>query len=722
MLKSFGLLLGAVLLAPSAWLPANAQVVTVDDGAKPDMESRNEGHVEKVIVSATRRDELLQEVPTAVSAFSGESLIDNQMDSLKDLASTAPSVQISGANANANITIRGIGNASLSAGAEPGAAVHLDGAFITQPRLATANFLDVRRVEVLRGPQGTLFGRNATGGAINIIPNTPTATLDYGFNSTLGFNPYELKTSGYVSGPVNDDGTLLGRFAFSQGYNRGYTKNLAKIGPAYLDGASSVAARGQAEYRPSDQFRTRLSVDVLSTSSGGEANYFVGTPDPTTPVPAPLVGFADGSPKKRETYANEGYKDEESVAVTSTSVWSTAAGDLKALLFYNKFDLSYQQDNDGTEAEFSSSTVNNTGHEYFGELIFTSDASKPFRYILGANYMNEALSQDISIPVSTLPIAVDLGADIDTTSYAAFASAELDLTSAFELFGGVRYSRDKKDISDFNVFIGSLNQSDSWNKVTYEFGVSYDVSSDLSTYLKYNTGFKGGGFTAGSLGPSFRPETNANLEAGLKGAFLDDALQANLAVFHMKYDDLQVNQIIGVLSAITNAAKATIDGVEVEFAYLPSEHLRINATGAWLDATFDEFTTEDSARPSLGVLDLSGNQLPGAPEFSGSLGVYYDTPFRRGTLTYGARYDWKSKLYFSEFNIPVSSQDAVGKLDLHLRYASSDKRWSASVFALNVTDEAIRNNVLVYSALLGSRAMAQYSPGRQVGVSLGYHF
>ena len=717
-----GLLLGTAFLAVVPNFVAVAQEVPASEEAPAGAGEEAQARFGTVVVTASRREEALQEVPTAVSAYSGEALRDDQMDSLTELASVMPNVQISGANANANITIRGIGNASLSAGSEPGAAVHMDGAFITQPRLAIANFLDVQRVEVLRGPQGTLFGRNATGGAINIIPNRPTENLEYGFDTTVGFDTYEMKSSGYVSGPLNDQRTLLGRFAVSQDYNRGYTKNLAKLGPAYLDGTSAIAARGQVEYRPDSQFSTRLAVDLLNTSNGGEANYYVGTPDPLTPVPAPVAGAPVGSGDRHETYANEGYKDEESLALTSTSIFSSEAGDLKALLFYNKYDLSYQQDNDATEVEFSSSTVNNSGYEYFGELIFTSDDTKRFSYVLGANYLYEALKQDVSIPISTLPISVDLGADIDTTSYAVFAAANYDITDRLEVFGGLRYTNDEKEISDYNVFVGTIDQSDSWNEVTYEIGTSFDLTPDIATYLKYNTGFKGGGYTAGSLAPSFKPETNDNLEAGLKGLFLNKTLQANLAIFHMKYDELQVNQIIGVLSAVTNAAKATIDGVETEFVYAPTDNLRFNATAAWLDATFDEFTTEDSARPALGVLDLSGNRLAGAPEFSGSLGVRYDAPFRDGHLSYNARYDWKSDLYFSEFNIPVSSQDAVGKLDLHLRYTTADGHWTASAFALNATDETIRTNTLVYSALLGSRAMAQYAPGRQVGLSVGYRF
>ncbi len=145
-------------------------------------------------------------------------------------------------------------------------------------------------------------------------------------------------------------------------------------------------------------------------------------------------------------------------------------------------------------------------------------------------------------------------------------------------------------------------------------------------------------------------------------------------------------------------------------------------TAAWLDAKFEKFLTADSARPLLGTLDLSGNTLPGAPKTNASLGFYYDQYIDAGTLTYGARYDWKSKQYFSEFNIPISSQKSVGTTDLSLNFVSESGRWNASVFALNVTDETIKSNVLVVSALLGSLTLAQYQPGRQFGISFGFDY
>lgn len=725
-MQKYGLLMGAAFVALAPFQLVLAQGAPGSEGTAAAAEEDAQARLKTVVVTASRREESLQDIPIAVSAYDGDALQDSQIDSLADLASTTPNVQISGAYTNGNISIRGIGNAQVNAGAESGVAVHVDGAYLAQPLLTLSTFLDVERVEILRGPQGTLFGRNATGGAINIIPNKPTDELEYGFNASIGIDPDEFRSAAYVSGPLNNAGTVLGRAAYQQTQNKGFTRNEALTGPDYLDDQSTFATRGQLEWQPDTNFSSRLAVDYQSAADNGPAAYFIGTPDPAQPLPGALVGLPTGSPEDRVTYANVGNREIEAFGLTSTSVWSTGAGDLKALLYYNTSDLEILQDGDGTEADWSSTSFKNSGHEYFGELIFTSNPDRAFSYVLGANYFFESLEQDVSVPIGLsigfLPLPVNLGGDIGTTSYAVFASGNLDLTDSFQIFGGVRYTNDEKDISEYNNFVGTLVQNDSWGEVTYEVGASYDFTPNVSSYLKYNTGFKGGGYSAGALSPAFDPETNSNIEAGLKGVYFDGTLQANLAAFHMEYEDLQVNQVVGVLSAVTNAAGATIEGVEAEFVFAPTDNLRILASAALLDATFDEFDTADSARPSLGTLDLSGNRLPSAPESNGSLGVYYDMPFADGDVTWGARYDWKSKQYFSEFNIPVSSQDAVGTLDLSLKYTTTDDRWTANIYALNVTDETIATNVIVVSSLIGSLGLAQYEPGRQIGASIGYRF
>ncbi|EQB29650.1 TonB-dependent receptor [Sphingobium ummariense] len=734
------------LLCGAAAVPA-AYAQTSDAPAQGG-QSSGVDQIEDIVVTASRRSETILKTPIAVSAYSGDKLRAAQTVALTDLVGPNPNIQIGNSYNSANVAIRGIGNgSSINAGSDSGVSIQVDGVYMAQPLLTLSTFLDVARVEVLRGPQGTLFGRNATGGAVNIIPNEPTPDVHYGFDVTAGIDPGRINTAGYVSGPLNASGTLTARLSAQQTYNRGYTKNLSRPqtyapgysnnlvttnAPSRLDDANNQSVRGQIKWEPSDSFNARLLVEYQRDHSDGPATFLEGTPDPAQPLPAILVGQSTGSVRKREVYNNEGMRRIEGKNVNLTLNWALGSGDLKAVGSYADTKIHNIQDGDGTDALHTYSDFNNKTHQYYGELLYSSDASKPFTYIIGTNYFHEKLKQDISVPISLLPMPVDLGAKINTTSYAFFGHAQYALTPEAKIFAGLRYTHDKKvDLDDYNSYVGVLpRQSTSSSQLTYEVGASYAFNTTLDAYLKYATGYKGGGFSAGGLAPAFDPEKNTNLEAGLKGWFFDRGLQANIAAFHMKYDNLQVNQINGASTQVVNAAKATIYGIEAETVIRPVEALRFEVSGAYLHATFDRFRTGDPARPNLGTVDpdgtrrfdLDGNTLPQAPRYSVSAGGYYEVPISSGKVTLGARYDWKSRLYFSEFNIPVSSQAAVGKLNLSLNYESEDRRITASLFAKNVTNEQVKSNVIVVSALIGSLALSQYQPPRQIGASFGYHF
>jgi iron complex outermembrane receptor protein len=281
---------------------------------------------------------------------------------------------------------------------------------------------------------------------------------------------------------------------------------------------------------------------------------------------------------------------------------------------------------------------------------------------------------------------------------------------------------EKHDNESLNL-VGALAQHHGWTQPTYEVGASYDISRSVTAYVKYATGYKSGGYSAGSLTPAFNPETDQLIEAGLKGAYLDGALEANLAVFHTSYENLQVNQVVGLIAQVTNAARATVNGVELETVEHLTPSLRLELSGGYLDAHFNSFDTEDSARPELGPLNLAGNLLPFAPHFTTNAAVYYDIPINvPGKLTVGATYNWKSTTYFSEFNLPLVSQGPVSKLNLTLIYQSPDQRWSVGAYARNVTDATVKNDVLVISAVVDSLAFARLDPGREVGLSFHYKY
>lgn len=697
--------------------------------------------IEEVIVTAERRSTKLLETPVAVSSVSGATMQTRHLQTLADLTTQMPGVQFAQGNTNTYVTIRGIGNGTNLQGADPGVAFHLDGVYLATTGLAGSAFLDVDHVEVLRGPQGTLFGRNATGGVVNVISRAPTSDFEGDVGAWVGVDPNQVHVDGAVGGPLNASGTLLGRISGRRDYNEGYTPNLSATGPRRLDDQDSYALRGQLEAKPTQDVSLGLAVDYDAANENGQSIFLLGAPavvnGVTVSLPPSVVAAQDaakmhvasatpGNLSDRKAAANEGLFKATFLGVRGNLDWRLPRGDLKVLAAYDQVHELSIADGDGTDVDFTLTDYSEHSHQKYAEALYTSDKMGPFDFLVGAVVFQQTQHEFVAVPINSLHLAVLEPSTLDSKSYAGFTHGEFNLTSQAKVFAGIRYTHDEKDITEANNFVNHgtpLTHGASWAKVTYEVGASYQLGEDSNAYLKYATGFKSGGFAAASLAPPFNPETDTNLEAGLKGLYFDRRLQAQIAAFHMDYKDLQVNQVIGAVAAITNAAKARINGVEVELVAVPTPDLRAEVNATWLDAKFQQFLTADSARPSLGVLNLAGNVMPWAPRLSYSVGLYYTLPVRApGTLTLGGRYYWKSKTYFTEFNLPVSGQGAVGRVDLSLNYESQDKLWEAGLFARNLTNEEVVQRSRTVSALLNSASLGQLDPGRDIGVSLRRRF
>jgi iron complex outermembrane recepter protein len=707
--------------APIALLIGSVAHAQTQAGAPSASAQPSATELETIVVTASRRDVSIRETPIAVSSYSGAKLQAAHVESLVDLVPSSPNIQLGSVLTNQDITIRGIGHDLTNAGSDPGVAFSVDGVYLAETGLATSAFLDVNRVEVLRGPQGTLFGRNATGGAVDMITNAPTNTFSYGVDADVGFGPTEDHVAGFVSGPLTPDGTLLGRLAVQQTYNDGFTKNLDPNGPARLDDTNNYSGRAQLMWQPTSDFSARLSVEYQNQDDAGPGFYLLGSANPGVTLPTDFQLGADNL-DKRQTFEEVGADKFQFYGATLLTDWSIGGGDLKGTFAYDK-TTEFIYVGDGTPVSYSlNATSQNTSQE-FGELIYASNPQKPFTFVLGVNAFHETQFQGYGISVPFLPILLEGGGTVGTNSYAGFAHAQYAFDFGLKLFAGVRVTDDQKHLNEFLNLVGTLAQHHGWTQPTYELGATYDISPSVSAYLKYATGYKSGGYSAGSLTPAFNPETDQLVEAGLKGSYFDGNLEANLAVFHTSYKNLQVNQVVGLIAQVTNAAQATINGVELETVERITQSLRFELSGGYLDAYFNDFDTEDSARPELGVLNLAGHLLPLAPHFTASAAGYYDVPIGApGKLTAGAEYDWKSTEYFSEFNLPISSQGPAGKLNLTLNYQDPDQRWSVGAYARNVTDTTVKNDVLVISAVVDSLAFARLDPGREVGLSFHYKY
>jgi iron complex outermembrane recepter protein len=714
----------AVLLSGAA----SAAAVPCGFAAAQTASPTEDTTLQEVVVTATRRESSLLNVPVAVSAFAGADLEARQITSVGDLSSLIPNFQFGESYGEARATIRGIGTNDVNGGADPGVAYHLDGVYVGTTGPAGDSFFDVSRVEVLRGPQGTLFGQNATGGTINLIPNRPTPQPSGEVNATVGADPFLYGVDGVWNGPLDSSGTLSGRLSVHRTYNDGYTRNLVSDGPRYLDDDNGFAVRGQLLYQPNDQFQLHTEVNYQRTNDHGVGYQLLGRGG-TSGLPT-IAQTLDGVLPPQDThdvYANQGSANGEFLLGTVDSALALGPGTLKILLSGGRTQSKTDADGDGTAVNLTSSQVDYLARQAFGEILYDVKPVPSLDVIVGANGYYQDLDQVFNIPVNFLfgPTTVFdiLGGHLHTSTEAAFAHAEYEATQRVTVFGGLRYTYDRKVYNESNNFVGADSGEPHWGKLTYEGGISSKLTDSVNAYLKYSTGFKGGGLQLGTLAPPVKPETDSSTELGLKGLFFGHTLETNIAIFHMSYDDLQLTRVEGFVTGFENAAKATVNGAELEATWRATRSFRLELTGSLLDAKFDSFESADPADPVPVVQNLAGNRLPNSPSGSLSLGGYYTVEsFTSGSITLGARYYWQAKEFFTVFNTPGVSQTAVGRVDLTASFSSRDGLWGATFFAKNLTDEVVRGTGIVVSNLLGAPALVTLEPGRSIGVSLRRSF
>ena len=708
--------IGAVLLPVSA---ANAASAADTDGTS---ESENTFD-DVIIVTAQKREERLQSVPIAISAYDAKTLQRANVDSVADLQNLAPSLQFASIDGASLISIRGIGTTVLAAGADPGIALHLDGVYLARAQYHDAALFDVERVEVLRGPQGTVSGRNATGGAINIITREPTDEKSGYVNVGVG-NYSASTTSGAVGGPLTGD-DVMWRLAWKTNNHKGYTPNTL-TGNA-LDAANQQSVRGQLLFNLSERAELLLSVDLDTMDTSGFANMVLGT---LTGLPLPGEAFGGNVATGRTVNSNGPSNYRRTVFGGSARLTVELDGAvLTSKTGYRQFSERSNADIDGTDFDFVHERHQRDQWQVSQELNLTSDNDSAFSWLAGVYYLHEDLESDERYNFIPLGFTFILGGNPVVDSYAAYAQGSYQFSDKFEATFGLRYTQDEKSTSEYNrvpefAVDVTENLSGSWGAVTPKLSLSYKVTEDSLAYASISRGFRSGGFNVGGLqGSPFDPEYVWSYEAGLKQQFFDKRLTANLAFFRSEYTDMQVFQIRALTATVENAASSTLQGAELELVALLGDGLRLDFSGSYIDTKFNEFSTRDESRPGLGEIDLTGNQLARAPKARANVGVEKRwVTGNDGAFTVRGNYSWTDRVYFSEFNRPEMSQAAVGLWNAKVSYESPGGRYSVSAYVENITDELIFVNKLAGAGSLGFGILAWPAAPRTFGVQFGVNF
>lgn len=722
-------------------LPTLAQA---QDATAPNA-SEEAGPIEAgdIVVTAQRRSERLQDVPMSITALTGDALNHAPISNISDIQMAVPNVNISLRNSAGVVAIRGIGFDILTAGADGSVAIHTDGVYQSRPSAALGSLFDVERIEVARGPQGTLYGRNATGGALNVISRKPTTSLDGHADITYA-NYNALTIEAAVGGPIAGD-RLLARVAAKIEERDGWGTNLAN--GRDVDDLKSRAIRGMLEFRASDTVSFLLEGEYFKRDDSGAASHVIGC---ITPVCGPNAAFNRGfplpaNPRDVDHDYQPAYRPEQ-IGASLTAKVELPFADLTAISGYRDGNFYWITDFDGTRQPGAFLT-REENYKTFSQEIQLSSSSGALDWVVGGFYFHEknyARANGHFVPFLA-PAFTDYfqGATLYTDAYAAFGEATFHATDKLSLTLGGRYSHERKQIKgEFTFTRGPVNitarqaaptagipcvvcrglpEEVSFNAFTPKFGAQYKFSRNQMLYVTVQKGFKSGGFAAGAITPSFDPETIWSYEAGLKADWFDRALTTNVAAYHYDYKDLQVGQVVGNTTQIGNAASAKVDGVEAEVVLRLGSGFSIDGFGSYNHARIDEYVVPNVAiNPAL-PLDLSGNLLANAPEWSGKLGMQYAAPLARGTLTFRGEVFSSSRIYFSTFNDLTNYQPGYTLLNANIRYEHDDD-WYANLFMTNITDKLVRGGGVVSSGTVGALVAVNYLPPRSYGITIGKRF
>jgi iron complex outermembrane receptor protein len=689
----------------------------------------------EIIVTAEKRSTNLQRTPISITVLSGDLMQKEQVRTLEDITSLVPNFQMSETEGYPQITVRGVGITNFVPGAEGEVAVNLNEVYISRPIAQLTSLYDVSSIEVLRGPQGTLYGRNATAGSVNIATSKPTDVWSGYFRSTTG-NYGLVNVEGGIGGPIIDD-TLLFRIAGIRETRDGYGKNIVTGND--VDNKDNSGARITLVYRPNSNFKATLIGEWYKEHDNGASVHYFGAAGLTglpgaLGVPPTFVHFGGFSATNAYDVANG--RDPKfylrTTGVTGTLEWFRDAFSVKSISGYRD-----QSSHTGTPADGGSTDngvfiAGEPAHSLSEELQAHYDTQTAHvtvgLYYFGENdnYLpasviasNALLNYDFpTLPQRTGPGFVDfaeIGGLTKTTAKAAFVEGSYEVIKDLTITVGARYSRENKQLFQrYGVDLYKPYTADTapppeiaipprtFVSTTPKAGIQYQIDSQTLLYFTYAQGFKSGGFDPGSApAVAYQPEKLSDYEGGVKTTLFDNRLRLGLSGFYYNYTDLQVQEIVGVTVATTNAATAKIYGSEVEVSAALTDALTLDATGSFLHARYGHYAGPDAARPLIPVVDFSGNELNNAPDWRAHLGLSYRWNVRDGNVVLRGEGDYSSKFYFSAANIPLMGQSAFAKENGFLTYNISNG-WYLTAFARNITGKVTRVSAEIFSPIIGN--------------------
>ncbi|WP_410209593.1 TonB-dependent receptor [Aquirhabdus sp.] len=713
---------------------AQSAAVTQADSAKSDDSNADAkpNQLNSVVVTANRRKERVQKVPSAVSVISGKDLIDSGVGKTAgEIIQSIPnaSAATSGGHTRPRWWIRGVGTGTQGLDSPSPVAIYQDDVYLNNAAATGFPLFDQDRVEVLRGPQGTLWGKNTTGGAVNFLSKRPSfdnsgyAKLDYG-----SFNDKTIQAA--YGGSVIDD-TLASRVSFYRESRDGTDRN--GYSGQKEGGFTDTAGRFQFLAHVTDNTEALLNLHFRDYTINGTTATVIGTGKNgaywSTGIPAPYIP-STGSDDVNANVDATNTIHQEGASLNIKSQFERL--ELTSITAFEKYSNESITDGDNTPVELSRGHTDASTHQFTQEFRLASPKSDQLSWVLGTHYFSEGIDSDTA--AATLPVAAkpsnrataynDVVFNQVTDSYAVFGSTTFKFNEQFWLTGGLRWSTEKKSI-DLNrwtnpaavpaqfsnqpdwwllssvssplVINATQDATNRWSDWTYDLTPEYHFSDTARVYAKVATGFRGGGYNSAPTSQAgvnvLSPEHLLSYELGFKSELLDGRVNLNANVFTYDYKDMQINAVIpsptGALSQLRNAARGKAKGAELEVEALPIQNWHLKANLGWLDTRFKDFKDASG--------DYSGNKFVRSPEWTSSLSSEYDIPLGNGSkikLAGDARYQSKFYFYANNQTDPNLAQNAYVLGNARISFIPANNKFTLTAYVNNITDKQYKQHTL----------------------------
>ena len=725
---------------------ASALAVTIGAAGGAAAQSSQPIEIEEIIVTAQKRAENLQDVPITITAFNGAALEKAGVGGVEQLAGLTPGLYIGKFSAlRPQVYMRGVGSRVFDPGSEGSIGIFTDEGYMGRMSGSLSSLLDVERVEVLKGPQGTLYGRNTIGGAINITTRAPTRDFEGYAEGSLGnFDSVDFKAA--ISGPLSE--RFAGRLAVGRTYREGYTRD--RISGARGNGDDSWTVRGRLRGDLSDHVTWNLTLEHQNTDAPGLQQHSTGVrqflqaaSSPSVPVePDPYVG----------AYNVDGYTRRELSSLLNRIDWETGAFDITALTSLRGSLSSELYDLDSTPLKIWTYAFKEKSKQFSQELRFSSTPGGVLslggkgQWVIGAYYYRERtkrydvfdLGADSIFHTGQAGVERNIyDVDIDTDSVAIFGQYTFHLTDALSVTAGGRYTRDKKDavISATSnsttppaYYPGfTITPGKTWTSTDPKVTIDYKPIDGVMLYATVSRGFKSGGFqfnatNAALANQVFDPERVWTYEIGVKSQFWDNRAQLNVSAFQYDYKNLQLPRFTLLpppavagsgTNIISNAAASTIKGVDISGVLALTRDLKLTAGLSLLDATYDEYVS--------GASNFSGNRMIRSPKAQGNIEASYEHEVAEGlSIRAGADWSYTSRINFEadEGARPFTTQGGYGLLNYRVGLGATDEGWSVDGWVRNAGDKRYVSNIFAVPVTV----LQNWAMPRSYGLTARYRF